>query len=384
MGRVPLAWRNLTHDPRRLALSVAGVGFAVLLILMQLGFRNAMIDSQVEVLRRLDCDLALVSPSKYRLYTTDSFPQRRLLQALGHESVVSVSALHCESEDLFWRNPVEGNAHFMRVLAFDPDESVFLDEEIRSQQEKLKVADTVLMDRLSKELMGPVETGVETVLSGRQVRVVGTFALGTDLGVDGNLIMSDRTFLSIMAESGDGRRRNDRVELGLLHLVEGADEVATQASLRDALPDDVSVLTKDELIGVEAGYWLENSAIGVVFNLGTVIGFIVGLVICYQVLFTDISDNLPQLATLRAIGHANGRVFRLVLTQAALLSLIAFVPAVVLGRLLYGVTATISGLAMRLTPQVLLLVFAMTVVMCSIAGALAARKAMAADPAEVF
>ena len=82
---VPLAWRNLTADKRRLAVSTLGIAFAVLLMLMQLGFRNALVDSQVEILRWLKADIVLVSSSKYQLNLTEPFPRRRLYQAAAVE-----------------------------------------------------------------------------------------------------------------------------------------------------------------------------------------------------------------------------------------------------------------------------------------------------------
>ena len=58
---VPLAWRNMLADKRRLLRSTGGIAFAVLLMLMQLGFRGAFIDSALEVIYSIDGDIFLTS-----------------------------------------------------------------------------------------------------------------------------------------------------------------------------------------------------------------------------------------------------------------------------------------------------------------------------------
>ncbi len=382
--RVPLAWKNLTHDKTRLALSTSGVAFAVLLMLMQLGFRNALLDSQVELLRQLDCDLALVSATKYRLYTKDPFPRRRLLQTLAHDAIASAYPLYMEPYAAFWKNPIDDETHPIRVLAFDPDESVFLNPDIERYRQDLKTPDTVLLDEKSKRILGPARPRIRSELARREVRVVGTFSLGTDFAVDGNLVTSDRTFLSLSANKGVSRPKLERVEIGLLKVEPGNELAEVQRSVRQGLPDDVKVLTKQELIRLERSYWLTYSPVGVIFNLGAAVSFVIGVVISYQILFTSISDHLAQFATLRAIGHTNGRLVGVVLAQAFYLSLFGFVPAAVIGRLMYFSIAEFSGLNMNMTPSLLSLVLILTIFMCMASGVLAARRAMTADPAEVY
>jgi putative ABC transport system permease protein len=107
-------------------------------------------------------------------------------------------------------------------------------------------------------------------------------------------------------------------------------------------------------------------------------------VISYQILFASVSDHRPQFATLRAIGHTNRRLAAVALGQALYLSLLGFVPAALIGRILFFSIAQFSGLNMRMTVSLLTLMLILTVSMCMISGVLAARKAMTADPAEVY
>ena len=81
MSRVPLAWYNLVHDPRRLVRCCAGVGFAVVLMFMQYGFRNALLDSNDLLIEHFNGDLVLLSGRSNNLATNESFSRRQLVRA---------------------------------------------------------------------------------------------------------------------------------------------------------------------------------------------------------------------------------------------------------------------------------------------------------------
>jgi putative ABC transport system permease protein len=150
------------------------------------------------------------------------------------------------------------------------------------------------------------------------------------------------------------------------------------------LPDDVDVLTKQELLDRESRYWQDNTAIGFIFSLGMVVGFIVGIIICYQILYTNVNNYLPQFATLKAIGYTDGHLVGVVLQQAVFLAVLGFIPALAVSQLLFSVVAGLTGLLMFLTPLRIGSIFVLTVAMCVVSGAMAVRRILTADPAEVF
>ena len=383
-AQVPLAWRNLTDNRMRLFVSLSGVTFSVYLMFMQLGFRNAMLDSSIEFIRMLDGDLFLLSSSKYRMFTAGQFPRRRLYQVLSHADVRTARPLYIEQVRSMWKNPHDRSTHVVRVMAFDPDEPVFLIPEISERLEELKLPDTVLVDAKCRSFVGRASPGTRTELARRTVRVIGTFSLGTDFVVDGNVIMSDRNYLKLFPQRDATQPRLRRVEIGVVKLEPGSDADAVKASISPQLPTDVKVLTKREFMEFEKGYWKEVSPVGTVFAVGTVVGFLVGLVICYQILFTDLSDQLPQFATLKAMGYGNRYLERVVLSHALYLSLMSFFFGWVLSHVCYRIITSLTGLVMRMTPTLTVLMLLLTVFMCTVAGGLATRKVVSADPAEVF
>ena len=382
--RVPLAWRNLASNRQRLVVSVVGIASAVVLMFMEVGFFNAMLDSQVALIHILDGSLVLVNRTKSTLSTNMPFPRRRLYQALAVDGVVSAYPVFIEMEASVWRNPQERTRRPLRVIAFDPDHPLFRPPDIERMRRALREADTALFDVKSRPEYGVVRPGLTTELAGRRIHVVGIFTLGRDFTNEGNAIVSATNFARLFPHRAAPGGDLESVELGVVQTAPGADALAIRRVLRDALPDDVAIFTRDELVRKEMSYWQTSVPIGYVFGLGAVMGFVIGSIICYQILFNDVSDHLPQFATLKAIGYPNRYLVGVVVRQGLLLSILGFVPGSVVAHVLYRQLDAAAGLPMQLTVPRLALVQALTMVMTVLSGLLAVRRAVAADPAEVF
>lgn len=381
---VPIAWFNLTHNLKQTALSVAGIAFAVLLMFMETGFRNAMFDSQLLLINRLDADIFLISRAKSTLMFQEPFARHRLEQARAVPGIEWVEPVYIEHDAALWKNAGDGSLHDIRAVGFEPERCIFIDVEICAQTARLTVLDNVLFDRQSKAFFGPRAAGTITELSARTVAVVGTFALGTDFTHDGTVIMSADTFFHVFPDKHAAERGPGRVELGVIKLLPASDPRDAATRLRQLLPPDVEVLTKQEYRDKEQAFLDSSTPIGYVFNLGTIMGFFVGAIICYQILFTDITNQLPQFATLRAIGYSDRTVALLVLQQAVGLSVISFVPGLIASRILYALIASITGLPLELSLTRGAWVLCLTTAMCVISGAIAARKAIALAPADLY
>jgi putative ABC transport system permease protein len=380
---VPLAWRNLMADKRRLGRSAAGIGFAVLLMLAQLGFYHAFIDSALNLARLLDADIVMISATKYSISWPDQFPLQRLQQALAVPGVASAYPLHILDERS-WRNESAGTLRPIEVIAFDPDKPVFLSDEINAARAALKQPGTALMDRRSRAFLGPSRTGLETEVGRRHIRLVGTFSLGPDFAADGRLIMSDRNMLSFFPPPGGPVPRLTRGDYGAIKLRPGADPAAVLAGLRAELPADVAVYAKADYLEREKQYQMKINPVGPIFGLGIFIGFVVGILIAYQILYTDLSDQLPQYATLKAMGYGRRPLIRTVLIQAVLLGLAGYLPAVLVAAGFYFMVSEVTLLPMDLSPGVLAFAFCLSVGMCLLSALLAVRRVLAADPAELF
>jgi putative ABC transport system permease protein len=392
-----LAWFNLTHDHVRFVLFSAGIGFAVVLMFIQFGFRNALLDSNVLLLERLNGDIVLVSRRYTTLATREAFSRRRLIQAAAVSGVRAVYPVYVEYGLSVLRNAnpevaARSPSHSIRVVGIDPDAGLLDFPELDPQPgapgslvAELKRPGQALADRACKPTYGPLTVSTETELAGRRIRIVGHFDLGTDFGAEGTLLVSADTFADWLRRPYYPGGALDEVELGLVRLDEGADRPQVQRDLTAVLgAGDVDVLTKEELMAREKQFWLDNTPIGFAFGFGMIMGFVVGMVICYQILSSDVADHLAEYATLRAIGYPGRYLSRVVLQEALVLALAGFLPGLVLSWLLYQTLHSLTGLPMRLTLDRLAFIFALTIGMCAASGWIAVRKAREADPAEVF
>ena len=211
------------------------------------------------------------------------------------------------------------------------------------------------------------------------MKVVGLVEIGPSFGIDGTVITSIDNWLRLFPD-----RPREEIQLGLIRLRDGADPVAARDALRELLPKDVLVLTKQDFIDRERAYWNGATPIGFVFAFGAIMGLVVGAIIVYQILFADVSEHLNEYATLRAIGYGNGFVSGIVLQQAAILAVLGFVPGAAASAYLYRVAAGATRLPLHMTVDRSLLVFGIMLAVCALSGFLALRKVRKLDPAEVF
>jgi putative ABC transport system permease protein len=193
--------------------------------------------------------------------------------------------------------------------------------------------------------------------------------------------MSDRTFTSLLRGPAGNP---SAVDIGVLKVGDGDDPAAVQQSLRKALPDTIAVFTEPQLIEFERKFQADVSSAGPIFAMGTIVGFVVGMLISYQVTYTDLSDQLPQYATLKAMGYKSGYLLRVVFEQAAFNALAGWVPALVLSLLLYYIIGRLALLPLHMTMRLTLVSLGLTLGMCLISAAMAVRRVITADPAEVF
>ncbi|MBM4072457.1 MAG: FtsX-like permease family protein [Planctomycetes bacterium] len=385
LRRIPVGLRILTHTPGRLAVSLAGVGLAIVLMFSQAGFRHGVLDSQAGLIQRLNGDLFILGRQKSQMYVDELFPSRRLHQARICPGVHAVFPLYIEIQRPVWRNPSDGSMRVIRVLAFDPDDPVFDMPDVQVHSAALKRPDTVLFDRQARDYFGRPQTGTVTELSQHKVNVVGTFRLGTDFLSDGNLIMSSRNFAKFFPIApGHAASHLPGVAVGVVQVAKDTDVHAVRQNLSRSLPADVKVLTKQELVNMEIRYWEENTAIVLIFTLGTVVGFFIGIVICYQILYSNVSHYLPQFATLKAMGFTSRYLVGIVMQQSIFLAGLAFLPALAAAQGLFWIVGGLTGLLMLLTPWRIAFILVLAVAMCAVSGIIAVRRVMHTDPAEVF
>jgi len=382
-NRTPLGWLQLKRDKMKMLTALAGIAFADILMFMQLGFKDALFTTNTQYPRLIKGDIVLLSTQATNFNKLYTFSRRRLYQAMDVPGVKSAEAVYTGSLD--WRNPTTREKNSMMVIGFNPEQPAFNLPEVNRQLDKVKIPNTVLFDRASRgqyeEVIAKVERG-ETVTteSGRTtVTIDGLFELGASFADDGALFTSSDNFIRLFPE-----KQRSTVTFGIVNIEPGQDPIAIRQALNVYLPQDVEAYTHEEYVEKEVTYIQQRSPIGFVFTLGTTMGFIVGIVIVYQVLSTDVNDHMAEYATFKAMGYKNSYFLFVVLEEALILSLAGFNPSTVLALGLYQLTAAATALPIVLPLSRAIVVLILTILMCGISGAIATRKLQSADPADIF
>lgn len=386
---IPLAWLQLSRQKARFLVALAGIAFVAVLMFMQIGFQDALYASATKLHRNLQGDLFIISAQYKSLTSNQSFPRWRLYQALGVDGVESVSPLYMQFAKL--KNPINGLKFPLYVIGFDPVRSVFKSPDVQQSYKLLQNPRIVLFDRASRPEFGAIAQDFEqgknvnveifsyTALVGYKVKIGGLFTLGPSFGVDGNLIVSSSTFLRIFQD-----RSVQNIDIGLITLKPDADPKKVLATLSASLPKDVMVVTRNDFITFEKNYWTLRTPIGFVFNLMVIMGFVVGVIVVYQILYSNISTHLAEYATLKAMGFKNKYLLNVVFQQALILASLGYIPGFAISIALYDVAKNATKLPVIMSSDKAAIVLISAIIMCLTSGFLSTKKLRNVDPADIF
>jgi putative ABC transport system permease protein len=381
---ISIAWRQLFKQRSRLLAAIAGIVFAVVLIMVQLGFQAALYESATLHYDHMKADIILLSPQyEAIMYNNSGFPAQRLNQAYAVDGVASTLAVY--GSFVAWKNPWTHMERTMYMFGFNPVPGFFDLGAIKDPGPLLRMGDSVLFDDRSRKEYGDVPSAflagkrVVTEMVGHRVEVTGLFSAGTSFGIDGAVIMSDANFFRLMPG-----RSPEVVNFGLIKVKPGFDPDRVRAQLAKTLPPDVRVLTHSQLDQAEREFWSSNTPIGFIFALGVGLGLVVGIIIVYQILYTDVTDHLQEYATLKAIGYKDSFLFAIIIYESLILSIFGYIPGFFISLFVYRIATDATFLPLRMNAERGVLVYLLTIAMCVLSGALALRRLRQADPAEIF
>jgi putative ABC transport system permease protein len=384
-GRTPLGYLQLAHNKTRFIVACSGVGFAVVLVFMQLGFMNMLFDSTVQLHKQFKADAVVLSAEARGLVPdSGSFSRRRLLQASGVDGVDDWAEVYIGT--LSWTKPSDGEVGNITVFGVPVNAPVFKDATLEATKALLKRPDTFLLDEGARgdytAFFERIRAGDEPQVKfgGRTGTAVGTFTFGSTFGTEAIAIVSTETFLALAPNQPAGV-----INMGLLRVSPGQTPDAVAARIQQLLEGtEVKAMSMDAFIELTRSFLRANSPIATVFTFGVIVGLIVGAIIVIQILSSDVQDHLSEYATFKAMGFSNGYLLRIVYEQSAILTVFGFLPALAVSFGLYQLIGSAVAMDMQMTPDRIVMVLALTIIMCAVSGTIAMRRIFSADPAEVF
>jgi putative ABC transport system permease protein len=380
----------------RTLISVIGVAFTVFLMLMQLGFLGAVVQTATQLYDHLDFDLLLVSSEYATLRNPGTLPRVRLALAREVDAVQTVLPLGVTRG--MWHGPHADDhslppsrsvicmlgvdpATLGQVFA-DPARDLFCDpRDVASAGSSLNRFGTIFLDRTSRPEFGTLEQrrpGSTTEMNNTVVEIAGEYEIGTGFDYMGMLLTSEATFQTITG------RPDNEVSFGLVKLAPGSAPRQAQQTVQEAVGPTVRVLTREQLNDSEVDYWVKQTSVGQFFGLGVFVALFVGGIFVYQMMAGEIRSRLAAFATAKALGYTNRYLDGVVLSKALLLALLGFLPGLALALAFYKLTRDVGSIPIYMTLGRALGVLGLTFLMCLCSGLLAVRKAHTADPADLF
>ncbi len=378
-----LSWLQLRKERARLLVAIAGISFADVLMFLQMGFRGALFSSAVEFHNSLNGEIIMLSGRSRLLISLDRFTERRLYQVAGVTGVESVSPIYLNA--IQWRNPENKEIWDIYAIGINPEHQVMNIPGVEANRKQRREPDTVLFNSDSRKEFGAIAQqfqvgeSIATEINERQVQVRGLFKLSPTFGINAYLVTSDVNFLRMA-----NFRQSELIDVGVIKLKPGADVQAVLAEMRSRLPNDVKVMTRDDYAKAEVAFWNASTPVGYTFDLGVAIAFIIGAVIVYQILYSDVTDHLPEYATLKAMGFRDRYLLIVVFQESLILAAPRFIPGTAIALDIYRITNIATMLPMAMDLGRIVFVFVLTAIMSSFSAAIAVRKLQTADPTDIF
>lgn len=372
-----LAWRILSYDKGRTVLALAGMFLAIVLVFVQLGLFLAVPQGGMLLYDNMRFDLLLVSDQYEYQAQPGAFAQNRLAAVAGSPEVLSATPLYFGVAK--WKGGEYDLWPDLFVIGFDPKSGVLRPRSIRHQTEALERSDTILVDSATRSIFGPLDAGRVVEIGARRETIGGQYQLGTGFMGLGVALTDEANFTRLFP----GRSLR-LVNIGAIRLKPGVDADKAATDLQRLAGPGTQLFTRARLGDSEAAYWTTRTSVGLIFGSGLLISIVVGIMIVYQIVSAQIGRQLPQFATLKAIGYGDGTLGLTVAVMSLIIAIAGFASAIGAAVLLYDAIRSETLLPVTMSASHAAVVFAATLGMAAISALFAAAGLRRTDPADVF
>jgi|LGOV01.1.fsa_nt_gb putative ABC transport system permease protein len=382
-GRLPIGWLQLSHSKTRLMAAVSGVAFANILVFTQLGVLGSLGISTKAPYSLFAADIMVYSEDVNALTDGSNIARQYMYQSLAVDGVSEATTLFIGM--LTWQRSGEKNTS-LQVFGIDPDTLNFTEPDIQSGLAQLRLPNSALIDGNTRGVPAAffedisLDNPLFLEANDTTLSAIGALDIGGGFGADGTLVVSDQTFLGLFPQRSAGAPNYI-----LVNVEEGVSPELVVERLRNALPaDTVQVNTLEGAANADLKFQTTQKPTGIIFGFGVLIGVLVGIVIVYQVLSTDVASHLREYATFKAMGFGQRFFLGIVFEEAIVLAVFGYVPGFLISAALYKALNVAAGLPVSMDSTRAIIVFVGTLIACTISGAIATRRLAGADPADLF
>jgi putative ABC transport system permease protein len=370
----PLAQRNLFHDKVRLTVTLTGIVFSVVLIVVQLGLFIGFTTATSNLIDHSGADLWVTSKNVPYVEQGVAFSERKLNQVRAVAGVADAQKIIARWTQ--WKRH-DGRQESVQIVGINVDDSLERPWNlIEGRVDDLKSPDAVILDELYKEKLGVTRVGEVFEIGGYRARVVG-FTRGIR-----SFTTSPYVFTSFKNAQDFTGLREDQTLFILVKLAPGANREQVRRALL-ARVADVDVLTSAQFSRMTTFYWMFTTGAGVAVLIAAALGLIVGFVVVAQTIYATTMDHIREYGTLKAMGAPNSYIYKVIMQQAAIAAVIGYVLGMIVS--VFVVHGSEKGGAAILLPTPMAVgMFFLTLAMCVGAALVSINKVTRIDPAMVF
>lgn len=368
-----IGWKNLVRDRSRLAISLVGVAFAVFLMLLQSGIFFGFILASSAVIDNCPADLWVVTAKTPNFESAWHFSENDVGLVEGLPGVEWADRM---IHTFAYMKLPNGEGRWAQVIGFNPDTGVGGPWElVQGSLSDLKRPGTYFIDESSLPQFTGVSVGDKLENFDKKMEIVGVSRGAKTYTTYPILFTSYRTCQDQMP------MLENEITFIVAKLSPGADVDDVKERLRRLTKFDA--YTKDEFSRKTRTYWATKTGIGVGIGLTILLGFVVGLVIVGQTMYTATVEKLREYATLKTLGATNLEICFIIWTQAVLVGLGGYVIGAALAA---GLKAAYSGeaVAVYFPPWIFGVMLCAAVLMCLGASMLSIGRVLRVAPASVF
>ena len=367
-----LAWRNLLHDKVRLTVTVLGVTFATFLMIFQGSLLAGFLHAASAIVDATDAEIWITGRGVPCFDFSAPIPERFQALARGIPGVASVTRI--ASGFAGWKKP-DGAQQTVILVGADSEPTRF-PMPTATPGSAAMIPDAVVVDESDLDLLGLAALPADVEIGNRHARVARA-ASGF-----GSFIGSPYVFTTHRAAADYAGLGAETTTFLLVRVEPGREIADVIAGLRAALPE-VDVWSREEFARRSRAHWVLQTGAGGAILTAAILGFVVGVVVVSQTIYSTTMENVDEFATLNAMGASRGFVCRIVLVQAMASGAIGCVLGI--GGTLPVIGILRDGIPWIRTPFWLPpAMLGASLLMCGLASVLSIRAALAAEPAKVF
>jgi putative ABC transport system permease protein len=371
---VSLARKNLLHDRLRFVITLAGVAFAVTLVLVQVGLFMGLLNKATVTIENANAEIWVTSKGTPNVDFAHTFPETAVLRVRGVAGVERADNLIIQFMNIQLPSGAEEGGLVYALEDFTAWNLPWAVNE--GNVRDLKRGAYILMDRSAERRFGPFSVGEYREILGRRFKIIGTTTGAASFTTAPILFMDFKNAQELL------QTLQGKAQYVLVKLLPGADAGAVAAEIRRRLPYN-DVYTKEDWARRSRAYWVVSTGLGMNMGVTVFLGILVGIVVVAQTLYTSAVEHVKEFGTVKAIGGSNWDIYKILGEQALIAAVVGFVLGGLMSLAMRPLMAKLY-LNVLISPSFATAVFAGTILMCLGAAMLSFRRVATIDPALVF